>query len=114
MGKSVWLVVFEQRAYQNILERVGENRYVLSGGLDNLAQYSASTDTAIDTMAQVSISLGAFHALQPLSYPMSLPNLPSPECPNTSGELDTLASLCFAPSEEACRAMARIVASGIK
>ncbi|WGK68310.1 5'/3'-nucleotidase SurE [Candidatus Haliotispira prima] len=98
---------FEQRHYQNTLQKVGEDQYMLCGKIDPKRSPSPGVDTLIDARSQISISLGSFHALQPLPYQSALYSASN----QADGSLPE--PLCLRPSERAERAMTQIVRAGI-
>ncbi len=99
-GKIQFVSRFEPRPYLNHLEQISEHRYALRGEIDKdscLRPVSLSgVDTAADGLSQISISLGSFHALQPLPYQSALQSMRS-------------GPLRLGPSERAEQAVRRIV-----
>ncbi len=94
---------FALRPYHNVLQKTGEDCYVLNSRIDEQQKYPSYVDTAINKAGHVSISLGAFHSLQPLQL---APELYKEE--NNFSQNFQLAS-----TKEAVEAMNRIAQVGI-
>ena len=62
---------FEPRPYQNVLHKLEDNHYILGGNINAQHHASPNVDSTMNALSQVSISLGAFHALQPLPSPLA-------------------------------------------